>query len=56
MVVRSVLQEVLDKHALLFKEGLGLFKGPTVKFHVDSDVCPIYLTSHSTLYALRERS
>ena len=55
MVARSVLQDVLDKHALLFKEGLGLVKGPTVKFHVDSDVCHIFCKHRTVPYALRRK-
>ena len=52
---RSGLQEVLDKHAALFKEELGLVKGLTVKFRVDSNVRPIFCKHRTVPYALRGR-
>ena len=54
-VFRSGLQEVLDKHASLFKEELGLVKGLTVKFQVDSNVCPIFCKHRTVPNALRGR-
>ena len=50
-IAQSGLQEVLDVHASLFKEELGLVKGVTVKFRVDSNVCPIFY-KHRTCSAI----
>ena len=52
-IARSGLQEVLDKHAALFKEELGLVKGLTIKFHVDPNVRPIFCKHRTVPYALR---
>ena len=47
------LLEVLDKHAEIFKEGLGTLKGYQAKVHFDHDATPCFFKAHSVPYSMQ---
>ena len=47
------LQEVLQTHTEVFKEGLGELKGTTAKIHVDAGTHPIFRRANKVPFALR---
>ena len=49
------LEEILQKHAQLFEEGLGTLQGTKAKIHVDPTATPILHKARSVPYALREK-
>ena len=49
------LEGILQKHAQLFQEGLGTFKGTAAKIHVDPTATPIFHKAKPVPYALREK-
>ena len=48
------LDKLLDKHAALFQEGLGLLKDVTVKLHVHPDCVPKFHKPHPVPFSRRE--
>ena len=51
----SALQDVLQKHATVFKEELGKVRGVTAKIHVDPSATPRFCKPRTVPYALRSR-
>ena len=51
----SPLQELLDKHAPVFSEGLGCFNGPPVKLKVDANAQPKFYKARSVPFALKSK-
>ena len=51
----SPLQELLDKHALVFSEELGCFNGPPVKLKVDANAQPKFYKARSVPLALKSK-
>ena len=49
------LEEILQKHAQLFEEGLGTLQGTKAKIHVDPTATPIFHKARPVPYALREK-
>ena len=49
----SKLDKVLDKHALLFKGGLGMLTDVKVKLQVDQSVPPMFFKARSISFALK---
>ena len=49
----SSLEEVLERHAEVFKEGLGTLKGHEITIHVDQNVTPRYCKARSVPYSMR---
>ncbi|KAL9978544.1 hypothetical protein ACROYT_G016071 [Oculina patagonica] len=49
------LEEILQKHAQLFGEGLGTLQGTKAKIHVDPTATPIFHKARPVPYALREK-
>ena len=43
---------VLDKHAEIFKEGLGTLKGYQVKIYIDHDATPCFFKPHLVPYPM----
>jgi len=52
-VAPSTLDKVLNKHVLLFKEGLGMLKDGTVKLQVNQNVPPKFFKARSIPFALK---
>ncbi len=50
----SNMDDVLERHAAVFKEELGTLKGATAKIYVDKDVQPRFCKARSVPYAMRE--
>ena len=48
------LEEILQKHAQLFEEGLGTLQGTKAKIHVEPTATPIFREARPVPYALRE--
>ena len=46
------LQDILDRHEMIFSPGLGKILGGEARLHVDPDVQPRFLTAHPVPYAL----
>ena len=53
IVAPSKLDKVLDKHALLFKDGLGMLTDVKVKLQVDQSVPPKFFKARSIPFALK---
>ena len=49
------LQDILDSHAELFKDELGLVKGTKVKLFVDDSCKPAFFKARTVPYALRKK-
>ena len=49
------LQEVLEKHATVFKEGLGCVKGTKAKIHVKPEMQPKFCRARNVPFALRKK-
>ena len=49
------LEDILQKHAQLFEEGLGTLQEATAKIHVDPKATPIFHKARPVPYALREK-
>ncbi|XP_041072749.1 melanin-concentrating hormone receptor 1-like [Carcharodon carcharias] len=49
------LQELLKKHASVFREELGKIQGLQTEIHVDPEATPRYLKARPVPYALREK-
>ena len=49
------LQDVLDKHGEVFKEGLGKLKGVAAKIYVDKDAQPKFHKANRVPFATREK-
>ena len=49
------LEEILQKHAQLFEEGLGTLQGTKAKIHVDPTATPIFHKARPVPHALREK-
>ena len=49
------LEDILQKHAQLFEEGLGTLQEATAKIHVDPTATPIFHKARPVPYALREK-
>ena len=49
----GTLQEVLQTHTEVFKEGLGELKGTTAKIHVDAGTHPIFRRANKVPFELR---
>eukprot|EP00731_Ephydatia_muelleri_P017266 Em0010g364a len=49
------LQGILDSHAELFKDELGLVKGTKVKLYVDDSCKPAFFKARTVPYALRKK-
>ena len=49
------LQEILQKHSEVFKEGLGELKGVAAKIHVDKNVLPEFHRANRVPFAMREK-
>ena len=47
----SPLGGLIDKYSEVFQEGLGTFKGPKVKTHVDPEAQPKFLKASPVPYA-----
>ena len=47
------LLEVLDKHAEIFKEGLGTLKGYQAKIYIDHDATPRFFKARSVPYSMQ---
>ncbi len=50
-----MLQDILKKHEIVFKEELGTLKGATAKIHVVSGAEPHFFKSRSLPFAMREK-
>lgn len=48
-------QQILDKHATLFKDELGSVQGVTAKFHINSDAQPKFFKPRPVPYALQSK-
>lgn len=48
-------QRILDRHANVLKEELGLVKGATARFHINPDAQPKFHKAWSVPYALRTK-
>ena len=46
------LGKLIDQYSELFKEGLGTFKGPKVKIHVEPEAQPKFLKARPVPYAM----
>ena len=53
LVAPSKLDKVLDKHALLFKEGIGMLRHVKIKLQVNQDVPPKCFKARSIPFALK---
>ena len=51
----ETLSKLLEQHAGLFKDELGMVKGTTAKIHVNSEAQPIFCRPRTVPYALREK-
>ena len=51
----ETLSKLLEQHAELFKDELGMVKGTTAKIHVDSEAQPRFCRPRTVPYALREK-
>ena len=49
------LEEILQKHAQLFEEGLETLQGTKAKIHVDPTATPIFHKARPVPYTLREK-
>ena len=49
------LEEILQKHAPLFGEGLGALQGAKAEIHVDLTATPMFHKAKPVPYALREK-
>ena len=49
------IEQLLEKHARLFEEKLGLLEGIRVKIHVDKTVKPRFYKPRPVPYALRDK-
>lgn len=49
------LEEILQKHAPLFGEGLGTLQGTKARIHVDPTATPMFHKARPVPYALREK-
>lgn len=49
------LEEILQKHAPLFGEGLGALQGTKARIHVDPTATPMFHKARPVPYALREK-
>ena len=49
----SPLGGLIDKYSEVFEEGLGTFKGPKVKIHVDHEARPKFLNASPVPYAMK---
>ena len=54
-MAQSKLDEVLDRHALIFEEGLGTLRDLKVKLQVNPSVQPNFYKVKPILFALKER-
>ena len=50
------LEEILQKQARLFEEGLGTLRGTKAKIHVDPTATPIFHNARPVPYALRKKT
>ena len=48
----SPLGGLIDKYSEVFEEGLGTFKGPKVKIHLDPEARPKFLKARPVPYAM----
>lgn len=48
----SSLEKLIDQYSEVFKEGLGTFKGPKVKIHVEPEAQPKFLKARPVPYAM----
>lgn len=55
LVTPSKLDQVLNKHTLIFEEGLGTLKDVKVKLLVDPSVSPKFYKARTIPFALKER-
>jgi len=51
----SPLEELLDKHAPVFSQGLGCFNGPPVKLNVDANAQPKFYKARNVPFALKNK-
>ena len=51
----SPLRDIVEAHAELFKDELGMVTGTTAKIHVDSEAQPRFCRPRTVPYALREK-
>ena len=51
----SGLQELLNKHADVFQDGLGTFKGRKARIEVEPDAKPRYCKARTVPFALRQK-
>ena len=51
----TLCKEILDHHADVFKDELGLVQGATAKFHINSEAQPKFHKACSVPYALRTK-
>ena len=49
----SPLGRLIDKYSEVLEEGLGTFKGPKVKIHVDPEARPKLLKARPVPYAMK---
>ena len=50
---RTALQDILQKHAAVFREELGLVRGTTAKIHMDATAQPRFCKARTVPFALR---
>ena len=48
----SPLGGLIDQYSKVFEEGLGTFKGPKVKIHIDAEARPKFLKARLVPYAM----
>lgn len=48
----SSLEKLVDRYSEVFREGLGTFKGPKAKIHVESEAQPKFLKARPVPYAM----
>ena len=46
----SSLGKLMSRYSEVFREGLGTFKGPKAKIHVEPDAKPKFLKARSVTY------
>ena len=55
MVTSSKLNQILNKHTLIFEEGLGTLRDVKVKLLVDPSVTPKFYKAITIQFALKDR-
>ena len=54
-VPKEELEQILQKYAKVFSEGLGMYTGPAVKLLVDSETKPKFCSVRLIPYAWRDK-